>query len=92
MRWALLMSLRPDGGSQAVFAVVGARKNFFGIVERHRRYHRPEDFFPHHLHVFAGVHENGGLDEVAFVAFSVAAGDGCGAFRESGFEITADAV
>ena len=62
---------RPDGGSQAVFAVVGARHNFLGIVERHRRHHRPEDFFPHDFHVFASVHENGGLDEISFVTFLV---------------------
>src|SRR6266446_4763111 len=83
---------RPDGGSQAVFAVVGARQNFLGVVERHRRYHGHEDFFPHDFHVFARVHENSGLHEVSFVAFSVTPRKSSGAFREARLKVAADAV
>ncbi len=82
--------LRPNGGGKAVFAAVGPRKNFFRIVKWHGGHNGPEDFFPHHLHVFASVHKNRGLDEIAFVALSVPPRKGGCALREAGLRLTAD--
>ena len=50
------------------------------VAERNRGDDRPEDFFLHHFHVVVGVHEDGGLHEVALVAFARAAGGGLRAF------------
>ena len=46
-----------------------------------------EDFFLHYLHVFAYVGEDGGLDEVAFVAVAFAADFYFGAFFFAGVDV-----
>lgn len=49
--------------------------------------HRAEDFFFHDFHVFAYVAENGGLDEVACVPVTGAAGFDGGAFFFAGVDV-----
>src|SRR5580704_14897873 len=82
----------PDGGGEAVFAVVGAGKNFLGIAKGHGGDDGPENLFLHDLHVFARVDENSGLDKISLVALLMPTGNGSCALRESSFEITADAA
>ena len=83
---------RPNCSGQAVVAVVGTGNDFLGIGERHCHHHRSEDFFLHDLHVFFGVDEHGGFDEVPTVATLVPAYHGFRAFGESGFQVSANAI
>ncbi len=83
---------RPYRSGQTIVAVVGARNNFFGIGERHRYYHRPEDFFLHDLHAFLRLHQHRGFDEVSAVRALVATGHGLRALGETGFQISAHAI
>lgn len=46
-----------------------------------------EDLFLHYLHVFADVGEDGGLDEVAFLAVALAAELYFGAFLFAGVDV-----
>ena len=82
----------PNAGSEAVHVVVGARNKLLRIRERHGRHNRPEDFFLHHFHLIVGVDQDGRLNEVSFLAALVATGDRLRALRETGFQITANAI
>ena len=66
--------------------------DFVHVAERSGGDDGPEDFFLHHLHVVVGIHEDGGLDEVALVAFAGTTDGGFGAFLDARFEIAADAI
>src|ERR1700674_390768 len=79
----LLDIARPNSRGQAVNRIVGLRNQFPGIAERNGRNHRSEDLLPHDLHVLVRVHQNGGLDEVSFVAVPASSGDRLGAFGDS---------
>ena len=63
------MSLVQTAAASPYSLLLARGYEFLGIVERHRRYHRPENFFPHDLHIFPSIHQNSGLHEIAFVAF-----------------------
>src|SRR5260370_16781611 len=78
----------PNGSSQAIFAIVGTRQNFLRIVERHRGNDRPEDFLLHHLHVFTGIHKDGGLHEITLVPLLMPACHGSRTFRKASLQIS----
>lgn len=62
-----------DGGSEAVGGVVADADGVGFVGEFGNGADGAEDFFLHDLHVFADAGEDGGFDEVAFVAVAAAA-------------------
>ena len=92
MRVRFLHVARPDACCEAVDRVIRARDDFVDVAERSGGDDGPEDFFLHHFHVVVGIDEDGGLHEVALVAFARTAGGGLRAFLDSRFEIAADAI
>jgi hypothetical protein len=61
-----------SGGKTIGSAIANADGIFFGLEFRNGA-DGTEDLFLHDLHIFADVGEDGGFDEVAFVAFALAA-------------------
>jgi hypothetical protein len=67
-------------GSETIGGVVAHLDDLFFGLEFGNSADRTEDLFLHDLHVIRDVGEDGGLDEVAFVAYALASGLDCGAF------------
>ena len=65
--------LREDGSSKTVDGVVGLTEDILIILELDDDTDGTEDLFFHDLHVWACVGEDGRLDEVTFVAVTLAA-------------------
>jgi hypothetical protein len=87
--------LREQRRSQAVGAIIRAANSFLLRLEATNNYKRAEDFFAIDLHVVGDICEDGGGHEEAFSAdifVGFAAGDQCGAFRFSGFNVGEDAI
>ena len=66
--------------------------DFVDIFEFEDGHDRAEDFFLSDLHVVLNIGENGGLDEVAFVADTIAAGEELGFFGFAGIDVAHDFV
>jgi len=69
-----------DGGSEAVVGVVADADGVGFVGELGDGADRAKDFLLHDFHVFGHVGEDGGLDEVTFVAVALAADFDFGAF------------
>src|ERR1700723_1148040 len=82
----------PDAGGQTILGGVGLGDEVVHILEWDGGDHGPEDFFPHDLHLFVGVDQDRGLDEVALLSLAAASDRGLGTFRVSGFQIAAHAI
>ena len=82
----------PDPGCEPIDRIVRPTQQFFRIVKRNRRYHWPENFLLHDLHVILGVDQNRRLDKVSLVADLVPARRGLRALGHSDLKIVADAL
>ena len=81
-----------DGGRETVRAVVARLDGFVLRLELGDRAHGPEDLLLHDLHVLRDVGEDGRLDEVAFVAVTLAADLNLGSCFLAGLDVAHDAV
>ena len=79
---------RVDGSSKTICAVVAYSDCVVDGLELGDGANGSENFFLHNLHVFADVAEDGGLDEVAFVAVALAADFDLGSLFLTLFDIT----
>ena len=77
-----------DGGGKTVGGGITKPDSIFLVLEFGNGADGAEDLFLHDLHVFADAGEDGGLDEVAFLSVTLAAGFDLGAFFLASIDVS----